>query len=1358
VTEFSYGNTRKEPLPDDKVNYEVIRTSEGVRRAVDELSSSFVLAVDTESSGLDPYCYKDILLQIGTSSKCFVFDLFIKEMDLSPVKELLENEKYIKVLHNAKFDYKWLKVKHGISMKNIYCTMIAEKLLTVGKMGVPQMASLAYLVSKYMGMEMSKKARSGFIDRDPIADPITDREYEYSAKDVVLLPDIYYQQCLERDSENLKNVFNLEMRAVSCFAEMELAGCVLDVDRWKKTLEKAVLQEKKLQKEIFKSFKAVVSQNNLFGLPPFNLGSQQQLLKHLNKLGSSLEKKKQFKIKDTKEETLSKNKGKHEVFGQLVRLRGYQKIVSSYGDSILSKINKKTGRLHANFNQVKAATGRASSSKPNLQQVPGYDDEDPDSLDFRSCFITTKGKKLITADFSQQELRILADVSKDKTFYKAYTEKDKNGHELDVHKYTAAQVFSVPYEDVTPNQRKKAKCVHPGTLLGVEEHGEFKFRTIQDSANFSKQHDSFQDCLPGINVLNQYGGLTEVKQTYNGGLKKLLVVTSRYGVVVCSENHRFLLKDGRVVRSADLQETDVLSDIRPRSIYQRRYPTISYKMHRDLPELSFTPTDDTAYFAGVFLGDGSASADHAEICIGDITKSNKEGEMEYKEWFDSLTESLNKAGLNPKIAPNNELVNIGSRQVMKFLRALSLAKTEEAYEEGKRTWIPSEGKYSCRILRTPNWILEAGYTAVLNMLGGLIDTDGWVTKRGGQIALCTKDPVFAGQIVALANSCGIKTSSEPSYNSIHKKYYWKVHFSKSSNELLGKYIRHPRKKSLIQYTDRNSPNRDNRVLNVSKYSEAPSLCLDLSIDSVDHIYSTNGIFTHNTLNFFLVYGGGAFSLAARLKITEEEAQTIIDDYFKRYSSIKRCLDLAGNNALNKGYSVTTLGRKRFLPLMPTDHPDFDKVKKKQRRRGQNCVDDKTEALTIDRGWVKGFELNKDDTILTKNPDTGELEWQRMVDLKLFPKQKGDYYRIKSKSFDVITTGNHRWLVTNKSTGRSECKTTADISIHGDHRIHRTGKYKAPEGALFADEFVAVCGWFLTDGYIYNRPLARGTRPVVHLCQSNRANKDKVDEIRRTLQFFKNRYWEKSPDPRTENITWGMDKELSKYITTELPARELTMEFLLKLTGKQLNLLFEIMIKGDGTVNAGTGQEVFTTGSRQAAEMFQILCTMVGRASNSYERDFSSYVLKSDKMNNIPNTKKCWYVNVHKRDKVQVLKGQKIKLPEDEEVAVWCPSVPNTYFVARREGQVFVTGNTIIQGGGADVTKLAMVHLNQAIEERGFNAKLIMVIHDEFVVECDEDQAEEVAAVVEECMVRGFTDIYKGIPMVVDAHIGDVWAK
>lgn len=518
MNSYSFGNPLGPSQPKETVNYEIIRTDEGVKRAAEYLANSFVIGVDTENTGLDPYCKDELLLQIGNSDKCFVIDTFMGGLDLSPVKALLEDEKYVKVLHNAKYDYKWLIVKYGIRMSNIHCTMVAERLLTVGKLGVPQMTSLAYVVNKYLGIEMSKKARSGFIDRDPVLNPITDDEYFYSAKDVVLLPDIYYQQIIQRDAEELVNVFNLEMRTIRPFAEMELAGCTLDIPRWKLTIEKAEKKQKELQKEIYACFKPVISQTNLFGLAPFNLGSQQQLLSNLNKLGSRLPKKKGFKVIDTKEETLSKNKDKHKVFELLVRLRGYQKVVSSYGDSILSKINKETGRLHANFNQVKAATGRASSSKPNLQQVPGFNEEDEDSLDFRSCFICPEGRKLVTADFSQQELRILADISGDKTFYKAYTEFDKDGNELDVHKYTASKVFNVPYEEVTKPQRTKAKTLNFFLVYGG---GAFslasRLKITEEEAqgiidDYFKRYASIKKCLDraGNDAINKGFSVTSL--------------------------------------------------------------------------------------------------------------------------------------------------------------------------------------------------------------------------------------------------------------------------------------------------------------------------------------------------------------------------------------------------------------------------------------------------------------------------------------------------------------------------------------------------------------------------------------------------------------------------------------------------------------------------------------------------------------------------------------------------------------------------------------------------------------------------------------------------------------------------------
>lgn len=1412
----------------DSVEWELVTTNERLREVAAELSKESVLAIDTENAGLDPHLKWPLLLQIGTSDKCYIFEHYA-DLDFSPIREVLEDAGILKVFFNAKYDWKWIFVHYDIRVNNIFCCQVAERLLTVGLPGARIHVSLRDVVEKYLGIQLKKEARSGFIDRDPEAEPITEEMFAYSAADVVLLPEICSLQIDKLNKLGVQLAAQLEFDVLPPTAESEVLGVLIDQVQWRKLLVKAQHKFDSLSKDLYACFDSVVAQKTLFGFPTFKLSSNQQLLKNLNKLlkRNNLG----FELLATDGDTLKKYKGHHEVFDLLLPWRGYQKVLSTYGEKLLALANPTSGRLHCQFNQVRAATGRMSSEKPNLQNIPGYDPEDPTSLDFRSCFIAKPGYKLVTADFSQQELRILADMSGDTTFYKAYTELDEDGKALDVHRYTASAVFEVPYKEVTDKQRKQAKCVHPGTILGVETDGQFVFKSIKDAVTFSSEHDSFADCPPGVNVLNQYGGLTAVKQTYNGGLKRLKVVTSRYGVVVCSENHRFLLKDGRLVRSADLKETDILAPKRPTSMYRRGYPTIRYKMHRDLPELSYTPTDDTAYFAGVFLGDGTASTDYAGICIGDITKPSDAGELEFKAWFDSLVVSLKKVGLNPKMSTSNELVNIGSRQTMKFLRALQLAKSAEDHEEGKNYWVPSEGKYSCRILRVPSWVLESGQTAVLSMLGGLIDTDGWVTKDGGQIALCTKDPVFAGQLVALANSCGIQTSSEPSYNTTYKRYYWKVHFSKSQNTILEKYIRHPTKKALIQYTNRKSPNKENKILKVSEYSEIPTKCLDLSIDSEDHIYSTNGLFTHNTLNFFLVYGGGAHSLGLTLKISKEEAEQIISDYFQRYDKIKYLLDSFGASALNKGFVQTISGRKRFL-LMPTDlqpgSDDFKKARASIKRQAgntpiQGCLVGSTRVLT-------------------------QLGYQPISMLEELGADVGVWTGTHYAAAHAVYKGNWesaKVVLQDGSTIR--CDTRHKFLVPGDNDYVWKDYEELQEGdfvcrslarnkEFFPQDRTSLpkeyrSGWwywlgrYVGDGNIFCKKRERGHRAT--LCYAFGSHEKKA--VSACVSFWKDLGY----NPRVDESTHTpCRKESTRYRVSinskKLVEQLISMGFVQATahTKRLPQVVFELpvslrtefirgLFEADGWLpSGGTGDmPSLHLCQRPLLEDTKIILHSLGVESSingpysyseftSYRLDVCGTMLREllgTKYNNDRPRLKCappGFVLDNFRSKYsgqvpdratrsdrallrRVYSGGSISVYTLKDLLNkfgW--SVDYPLYVTKECVEKKSTGQTvktytmvmsdpahrfdaegvITHNSGADVTKLAMVFVHRRLLKEGFDARILMVVHDELVVEVREDQADVVAKIVEEEMVRAFNHYFKNIPMVVDAHIGPTWEK
>lgn len=447
------------------VNFEVVESQSRLLEVVDILLQNRILGVDTENSGLDPHLGIPILLQIGTSEKCYIFPAYIG-LDFSPLKRVLENNNILKVFFNGVYDYKWIFVKYGISIENLFCCQVAERLLTVGKPNSTKWPSLSAALEKYLGLHVEKKTRNNFIDRDPIAKPITKEEFAYSAGDVVALPELFFQQSMFIAHEEISGAVSLENEVLPVFAEMEIHGSLIDRDKWTGLLKEAASRRSRLSQKLQDLFKPVIAQTNLFGLPGFNLDSTRQLLENLHKIIALYKLKNDngsdIVLESTDEDSLSEHKHKHEIFSLLLDYRGYQKIVSSYGEELLSKIHPITGRLHPSFNQLAADSGRASSSGPNVQQILGFNEDDPESLNFRSCFIARDGYVLIIADYSQQELRILADLSGDPVLGKVYTTLDENGKEIDVHSYTASVVFDIPYHKVgkKSKERRVAKTLN----------------------------------------------------------------------------------------------------------------------------------------------------------------------------------------------------------------------------------------------------------------------------------------------------------------------------------------------------------------------------------------------------------------------------------------------------------------------------------------------------------------------------------------------------------------------------------------------------------------------------------------------------------------------------------------------------------------------------------------------------------------------------------------------------------------------------------------------------------------------------------------------------------------------------------
>jgi len=425
------------PTSPANAEFEMITEQARLAEVVAELSGTSVVAVDTEATGLDPFVEDTLLLvQIATPDRTYVVDA--RRVDPRPLRRILEDERTLKLLQNAKFDYKMLRAQAGISMRNMYDTMLAERLLTAG---ISRDISLVSLARKYAGITLDKSTRSSFINNR--TGEYSYEQLRYAARDVLVLFTIYAQQRDALKREKMLPVALLEFRTVVAVAEMELAGCLIDRQRWQCIIDKATADRERTADELGRLLEEYVPQRTMFGGPAINLNSNAQLIDTFARMG--------LQLPDTMESTLQKYD--NPAVKKLLEYRGFEKLLSAFGEKFLDLIHPVTGRIHPDFNQIGADTGRFSCTNPNIQQIPA-------TSDFRSCFVAPPGYKLITCDYSQAELRILAQLSQDPAFVEAF----RSGGDL--HKLTASQMFGVPPDLIDKQQRGAAKVINFGLAYG----------------------------------------------------------------------------------------------------------------------------------------------------------------------------------------------------------------------------------------------------------------------------------------------------------------------------------------------------------------------------------------------------------------------------------------------------------------------------------------------------------------------------------------------------------------------------------------------------------------------------------------------------------------------------------------------------------------------------------------------------------------------------------------------------------------------------------------------------------------------------------------------------------------------------
>jgi DNA polymerase I-like protein with 3'-5' exonuclease and polymerase domains len=447
-----------------------------------------------------------------------------------------------------------------------------------------------------------------------------------------------------------------------------------------------------------------------------------------------------------------------------------------------------------------------------------------------------------------------------------------------------------------------------------------------------------------------------------------------------------------------------------------------------------------------------------------------------------------------------------------------------------------------------------------------------------------------------------------------------------------------------------------------------------------------------TINFGIVYEQSAAKLAESLStpeepVSKEEGQQFLDDYFKTFPKVKKFMEKQHKFMEKHGYCVSLFGRRRRCPKVYSEN--YGEYLEALRQ----CVDDKTEALTID-GWKKYNEINVGTLILTKNPITGILEWQPIEKVNIYPDYDGDLYSIEGKTFSALTNGKHRWLCNHNTKPNSKVEFVTTEELYNSKvviPIHRTGEYLGNKNKILSDDMVFILGIILTDGHIryyQDKSKPRYGKPwYVVITQSKEKNipiiQNVVDKIGYNYNY----------KVSGKKHVWKFNKDFADYLHNIIPNKELNMELLNFLTKRQIKLLLDGMILGDGCKK---GTRIITSSIEQA-NLIQILIVMAGYYSNILINDnrgvhFSNKV-KSGKI----VTKNVSYLVTIGKNKhfhhISTRGTNHIKKISNQNKLIWCPTVNNGTWVCRRNGKTYITGNSTnmpCQSAASDMALFASV--------------------------------------------------------------------
>ena len=448
-------------------DYQLIESEEEARKIRDYFLTKEILSFDTETTSTNAIDAELVGLSFAVEEFKAVYVAVPAEREAAQrmvdiFRPLYEDEHIMKVGQNVKYDYEVLR-RYGIEVRGpMFDTMLAHYIVQ------PELHhNMDYMAETLLGYQTIHidqligprgKGQRSMRDLQP------QEVYEYAAEDAdvtLRLKNVLEQKLKEVDGERL--FYDIEMPLVPVLAEMELTGVCLDT---------AALAEtgKNFNRRLAEYEQKIYSEAG----ETFNISSPKQVGDILFGKMKIVDKPKKTKTGQyvTSEEVLTQLRSRAPIVDDILSYRGLKKLLGTYVEALPRLINPRTGHIHTCFNQAITATGRLSSSDPNLQNIPIRDD---DGKEIRKSFVPEPGCLFFSADYSQIELRIMAHLSQDEHMLDAF----RSG--TDIHAATAAKIWHVPVEEVTPEQRKKAKQANFGIIYGISTYGLAQRMNISNS-------------------------------------------------------------------------------------------------------------------------------------------------------------------------------------------------------------------------------------------------------------------------------------------------------------------------------------------------------------------------------------------------------------------------------------------------------------------------------------------------------------------------------------------------------------------------------------------------------------------------------------------------------------------------------------------------------------------------------------------------------------------------------------------------------------------------------------------------------------------------------------------------------------